>query len=77
MVLGTPHCKANCIVMNAMEQFYPKQVVEFKEMVSAGVKIPSGFCDGLSDSQLNDLYNATIIHEKPLTNALGKDFKKH
>ena len=26
----TPHCKANCIVMN-MEQFYPKQVVEFKD----------------------------------------------
>ena len=76
IVLGLPHCLANCIVMRAMENFYPKPYEDFWNMVDKqGVQIPRGVCSGLTEDQCIALYNATIIHEKPLGNALGDNFK--
>ena len=31
--------------------------------------------DNLNEEEFDKLYKATIIHEKPLTNALGEDFR--
>lgn len=77
VVLGIHHCIANCITMRAMEEFYPLGYKEFWEMVNKQViKIPEGICQDLSDEQYGHLYDSTIIHEKPLINALGEDFKK-
>jgi len=77
MVLGLHHCVANCVVMNVMEEFYPRETKEFKEMAAAnGIKIPTGVCQGLSEDQLRRLYDASIVHEKPLANALGENFKE-
>lgn len=77
VVLGTHHCVANCITMRAMEEFYPKQFDEFWRMVDQqGVEIPQGVCRDLSDEQFEQLYASTVIHEKPLTNALGEGFKE-
>ncbi len=77
VVLGIHHCVANCIVMRAMEEFYPAAFKEFWSMANMqGIEIPIGICRDLTDQQYNDLYDATIVHEKPLTNALGEDFKK-
>ena len=39
------------------------------------INIPRGICQQLPDESYNALYNATIIHDKPLTNALGPDYK--
>ena len=39
------------------------------------VDIPIGIGASLSDEAHNKLYEAMIIHEKPLTNALGRDFR--
>ena len=76
VVLGTPHCKANCITMRAMEDFYPKYYKEFWEMAEKQkVNIPNNPCKDLDDTDWNQLFESTIIHEKPLTNALGSNFK--
>lgn len=76
VVLGTHHCVGNCIVMRAMEEFYPGEFEEFWKMVAVqNIKIPDNLCKNLSDEKFEQLYNATIIHEKPLKNALGEDFK--
>ena len=76
VVLGTHHCVGNCIVMRAMEEFYPREFDEFWKMVAIQkVKIPENLCKNLSDKKFEQLYNSTIIHEKPLRNALGDDFK--
>lgn len=75
MVLGTHHCVANCIVMNAMDEFYPAEVAEFRNMVSKqSITLPSGLCQALPEEALHDLYLSTIVHEKPLRNALGDGF---
>ena len=77
MVLGLHHCVANCIVMQAMDEFYPVAREEFMTMAERQhVTIPKGVCSGLSDEQFHALYNATVIHEKPLTNALGSGFRE-
>ena len=77
VVLGVHHCVANCIVMRAMEEFYPEAFKEFWSFVELQeVEIPRGICKNLKDDDYNSLYEATIIHEKPLTNALGNGFKE-
>lgn len=76
VVLGLHHCIANCIVMRGMMDFYPREFDEFWGMVDQQkVEIPEGICSDLSDEQFEDLYQATVIHEKPLTNALGENFR--
>ena len=77
VVLGVHHCVANCIVMRGMEDFYPEAYKEFWSFVETQeVNIPEGLCRNLSEEQYDALYAATVIHEKPLTNALGNGFKE-
>ena len=76
VVLGLHHCVANCIVLRAMREFYPAACDEFLAMAERQrVTIPNGVCKGLSDTQFRALYDATVIHEKPLTNALGSNYR--
>lgn len=76
VVLGIHHCVANCITMMTMETYYPTKYREFMHFVeSQAVKIPEGVCARLSDSQFGALYQATIMHEKPLVNALGNGYR--
>lgn len=77
VVLGLHHCVANCITMRAMADFYPAEFDEFWRMAEQQkVEVPIGVCRNLTDSQYEALYNATIIHQKPLTNALGEDYRR-
>ena len=39
------------------------------------VEIPQGICRNLSDEQYEQLYASTVIHEKPLTNMLGENYR--
>lgn len=76
VVLGVHHCVGNCIVMRAMESFYPEAYEEFWRMAERqNVVVPKGICNGLNDSEFEALYDASIMHQKPLTNALGPDFR--
>ncbi len=76
VVLGLNHCIANCITMRAMSEFYPYEYDEFWTMADKqNVEIPKSICDNLNEEEFDKLYKATIIHEKPLTNALGDDFR--
>jgi 3-deoxy-alpha-D-manno-octulosonate 8-oxidase len=76
VVLGLHHCVANCIVMRAMQPYYPEAYDEFWTMVDKqGVEIPEGVARNLSEAAYEELYAATVIHEKPLTNALGVGYR--
>ena len=77
VVLGLHHCVANCIVMTAMESFYPKSFARYTAFVEENeIEIPREVCAGLDSAGHDALYESTIVHEKPLTNALGEDFRK-
>jgi len=76
VVLGFRHCEANCIAMMAMESFYPEYYRQYRLFVDNNeIDVPRNVCNGLTDQQFEELYAATIIHEKPLTNALGIGFR--
>ena len=75
-VLGLHHCVANCIAMRAMEEFYPESYREFWQLVKQqNVTIPEKVCRDLTDEQYAQLYTSTVIHQKPLINALGENFR--
>lgn len=76
MVFHTHHCIGNCIVMNAMDDFYGAEVVEFRNMLTRqGITLPQNVCGNLTETQWQALYDSTVVHEKPLINALGNNFK--
>ena len=76
VVLGTHHGVGNCIVMRAMEAFYPAEYSEFWEMADRqGVPIPSLGGTSFVEEQLNKLVDSTLVHERPLSNALGVGFR--
>jgi 3-deoxy-alpha-D-manno-octulosonate 8-oxidase len=76
IALDVHHCIGNCIAMRAMEEYYPEGFREFWKMAERQqVEIPKGLCENLTDEQYEKLFRSTIIHEKPLTNALGPGFR--
>ena len=76
VVLGLHHCIANCIALNALGEFYPAEHAEFRTMMNKQkVSLPVGVCANLSDEQYQRLVAATVVHAKPLTNALGPNFR--
>ncbi|MGA1658046.1 MAG: iron-containing alcohol dehydrogenase family protein, partial [Ilumatobacteraceae bacterium] len=76
VVLGLHHCIANCIALNALDEFYPNEHAEFNAMMKKqNVTLPTGVCANLSHEQYQRLVESTVVHAKPLTNALGPDFR--
>jgi 3-deoxy-alpha-D-manno-octulosonate 8-oxidase len=53
-----------------------ERITVLRTVLLQNIDIPTGICANLSADQYQRLYEASIIHEKPLTNALGSDFKK-
>lgn len=76
VVLGIHHCLANCLTMLVMDEFYPAACREFRSMAQVqGVEIPAGVCANATDGQLDAMAAAASLHERPLANALGPDFR--
>lgn len=77
IVLHLPHGLANCLALSVLGEFYPEEHAEFLRMLQAQhVELPQNICSNLTQDQYDGLYAGTIVHEKPLANALGADFKK-
>ena len=77
IVLHVPHGLANCYALSVLEEFYPEEYAQFNEMMARQkVSLPKGLCANLTEDQYESLYQGSIIHEKPLINALGPDFKQ-
>ena len=76
VVLKVPHTLANCLVLLAMEEFYPEERATIIQAIQKhNIEVPRDICSKLSDKQFDDLYASTIVHEKPLSNGLGENFK--
>ena len=76
VMFGTHHCVGNCIVMRSMKTYYPKYFGEFWEMVErSGVDVPKLTINTEDAGLMAKLREYSIMHEKPLFNALGDDFR--
>ena len=77
LVLGYRHGIANCIAFRQLEEFYPKYVVVFKKMLELnGIELPERVTKGISDGQLSAMIKMTHKMERPLTSALGDNWKE-
>ena len=77
VVLHVAHGLGNCLALNVLGDIYPKEYKQFRTMIERqGVNLPTGICKDLTEEQYEGLYRGCIVHEKPLTNALGPDFKQ-
>ena len=76
IALKIHHGLANCIIMNIMDEFYPKEFDEFSLMLEKQkINLPMNISKNVSLDIFEKFYHSSIIHEKPLTNALGERFK--
>lgn len=76
VVLHTHHGIANCYAMNVLEEFYPEDFKHYAAMIERqGVTMPKGLCANLPDETYKQLVASSVVHAKPLTNALGPNFR--
>ena len=76
VVLGTKHCIGNCIVMRAMRTYYPEFFEQFWRFTKTqGIDVPENICGDLDSEDHVRLYESSIVHEKPLSNAMGQKFR--
>lgn len=76
IVLGMRHGLANCYALSVLEDIYPEPHKIFKKMMEKQkIALPKGICKDLSPEQYDALYEASIVHEKPLINKLGEKYK--
>lgn len=77
VALHLHHGIANCYSLSVLEDIYPEEYKDFMAMMERqGIDLPKGICADLTDAQYDALYEGTIVHERPLSNRLGADYKK-
>ena len=75
-VLGTKHGIGNCIVFNHLEEFYPKDVALFKQMVKAhNIDIPNGLCKDLTEEEMDTMIDIALSLVPLWENALGDNWE--
>jgi 3-deoxy-alpha-D-manno-octulosonate 8-oxidase len=75
--LGFHHGIANCIVFNVLDEFYGEYVGEMREiMQKEKIYLPENVTNTLSDVAFDRMVEMTFRMEKPLTNALGENWKE-
>lgn len=76
LVLGYRHGIANCIAFNVLDEYYDPYVQEMRDMMQReGVVLPTGVTRSLTEAQVESMVDMTLRMERPLTNALGPDYK--
>lgn len=76
-LLGIKHGIGNCIVFNHLEEFYPKGVEAFKEMVlNYNVTIPVGVTRGLSEAEFDTMIDVSLGLAPLWENALGSNWRE-
>lgn len=76
-VLGLHHGIGNCVAFNAIEEFYPEGVREFRQMlVQHQIELPLDLTRNLPDQQLETMLDVALVLEPLWENALGPDWRK-
>ena len=74
--LGYRHGFANCVAFDVLEEYYGPYVTEFRSMLKRqGVTWAKGAVRKLDGAAMDRMVAMTLKMERPLTNALGPDFR--
>jgi 3-deoxy-alpha-D-manno-octulosonate 8-oxidase len=75
-VLGLHHGIGNCVAFDALEEYYPEGVDEFRRMMARfNIELPRNLTSGLTDTQMDKMIDVSLVLEPLWENALGKDWK--
>ena len=75
-VLGTHHGIGCCIVFDYLEEFYPKGVKEFREMMKiANIQLPRNLVKNLDKEKIEKMITTALNLEPLWENCLGKNWK--
>ncbi|MGD9310540.1 MAG: iron-containing alcohol dehydrogenase family protein [Desulfosarcina sp.] len=75
-VLGLHHGIGNCVAFDQLEDYYPKGVREFRQMMDRqGIDLPRNLVAGISDAQMATMVDVALVLEPLWENALGSDWK--
>jgi 3-deoxy-alpha-D-manno-octulosonate 8-oxidase len=76
-VLGVRHGIGNCIIFNHLEDYYPLEVREFRDMVAKhNIPLPREMTRGLGEHQMSEMIRVALSLDLLWQNALGPDWKK-
>ncbi len=71
------HGFANTIVFNKLDEFYPDHFNDFRKIIKKyNIELPSSVTKDISESKLDRMIQMTMRMERPLSNALGGDWKE-
>lgn len=71
------HGFANCIAFDVLDEYYGEHVVNFRKMMEKhNIVLPKNVCINLDETAINRMIDMTLRMERPLTNALGEDWKE-
>ena len=76
-VLGIHHGIGNCIVFDYLEDYYPKAVYEFREMMKKHhIRLPRNVTGQVGEDELEKMVDVALVLEPLWENALGADWKR-
>lgn len=73
VVLKIPHGMGNCIAMNQLREFYEKDYVIFKHLISK-YDLDITYNKKIEDLEIKQMIKVMLTNTKPLTNHLGENY---
>lgn len=74
---GLRHGLANCVVFKVLEEYYGEYVNQFNSWLDAyDIVLPKSICANISEAKLDRMINQTMLMDRPLTNALGTNWRQ-
>ncbi len=78
MELHYRHGFADCVVFDVLDDYYGEGVGHFRTMLKKnGVTLPKRVTKDLSAEAMERMVAMTLRMERPLTNALGENWREH
>lgn len=77
LVLNYRHGLAICLAFNQLGDYYGEDVKIFKQIMEANnIKLPTGITSQVAPDMMDRMVEMALRMEKPLTNALGDNWKE-
>ncbi len=77
-VLDYHHGIGNCIAFNALDEYYPEGVKEFREMVKKhNIDLPTNITKGMSEEAMEKMITTAMTLPPLWQNVYGPDWEKH
>jgi len=76
-ILGEKHCYANCVAFQHLEDYYPKGLEEFRQMLQKhDIRLPQGLSKNWTEDQITAMAQVAYNLPHMWNHAIGPDWKE-